>query len=57
MVLDSGVQLKDMRVDGGATANKFLMQFQSDILDTPVVRPENKGEVILCSLCRLFISS
>merc|ERR1711971_1388103 len=35
MVLDPGVQLKDMRVDGGATANKFLMQFQSDILDTP----------------------
>mmetsp|Transcript_10908 Transcript_10908/g.23651 ORF Transcript_10908/g.23651 Transcript_10908/m.23651 type:complete len:602 (-) Transcript_10908:162-1967(-) len=40
MVLDSKVQLKEMRVDGGATANKFLMQFQSDILDTPVVRPE-----------------
>ena len=40
MVLDSNVQLKEMRVDGGATANKFLMQFQSDILDVPVVRPE-----------------
>lgn len=40
MVLDSNVQLKEMRVDGGATANKFLMQFQSDVLDTPVVRPE-----------------
>mmetsp|Transcript_10861 Transcript_10861/g.19668 ORF Transcript_10861/g.19668 Transcript_10861/m.19668 type:complete len:619 (-) Transcript_10861:138-1994(-) len=40
MVLDSKVQLKEMRVDGGATANKFLMQFQSDVLDTPVVRPE-----------------
>ena len=39
MVLDSNVQLKEMRVDGGATANKFLMQFQSDILDVPVVRP------------------
>ena len=40
MGIDSSVQLKDMRVDGGATANKFLMQFQSDILDVPVVRPE-----------------
>ena len=40
MVFDSKVQLKEMRVDGGATANKFLMQFQSDVLDVPVVRPE-----------------
>lgn len=40
MALDSDVRLKEMRVDGGATANKFLMQFQSDILDVPVVRPE-----------------
>jgi len=40
MVLDSSVQLKEMRVDGGATANRFLMQFQSDILNVPVVRPE-----------------
>jgi glycerol kinase len=29
-----------MRVDGGATANRFLMQFQSDILGVPVIRPE-----------------
>ena len=41
MVLDSDVQLKEMRVDGGATANSFLMQFQSDILNVPVVRPES----------------
>jgi glycerol kinase len=40
MVLDSGVQLKEMRVDGGATANAFLMRFQCDILNVPVVRPE-----------------
>jgi glycerol kinase len=40
MVLDSGVQLKEMRVDGGATANAFMMQFQCDILNVPVVRPE-----------------
>lgn len=41
MVADSKVELKEMRVDGGATANKFLMQFQSDILNVPVVRPEH----------------
>ncbi|KAL3756448.1 hypothetical protein ACHAWU_009842 [Discostella pseudostelligera] len=40
MMLDSNVHLKEMRVDGGATANRFLMQFQSDILDVSVVRPE-----------------
>ena len=40
MFLDSKVHLKEMRVDGGATANRFLMQFQSDILNVPVVRPE-----------------
>lgn len=41
MVADSGVELREMRVDGGATANNFLMQFQSDILNAPVVRPEH----------------
>ena len=41
MVADSNVELKEMRVDGGATANNFLMQFQSDILNVPVVRPEH----------------
>ena len=41
MVCDSNVELKETRVDGGATANKFLMQFQSDILNVPVVRPEH----------------
>ncbi|KAL3811926.1 hypothetical protein ACHAXA_002543 [Cyclostephanos tholiformis] len=40
MVLDSDVHLKEMKVDGGATANKFLMQFQSDILSVPVIRPQ-----------------
>jgi glycerol kinase len=36
---DSGVDLKALRVDGGAAANNFLMQFQSDILNVPVDRP------------------
>jgi len=37
---DLGSSLKSLRVDGGACANNFLMQFQSDILDTKVLRPE-----------------
>lgn len=37
---DSGLALRRLKVDGGATANNFLMQFQADILGTSVVRPE-----------------
>ncbi|MEM9142945.1 MAG: glycerol kinase GlpK [Bacteroidota bacterium] len=37
---DSGLQLRSLRVDGGASANNYLMQFQADILDTEVHRPE-----------------
>jgi glycerol kinase len=36
---DSGIQLQALKVDGGAVANNFLMQFQADILDVPVYRP------------------
>ena len=36
---DSNIELKALKVDGGASANNFLMQFQSDILDVPVNRP------------------
>lgn len=36
---DSGIQIKELRVDGGATVNNLLMRFQSDILNTTVVRP------------------
>lgn len=39
MEADSGEKLKELRVDGGATANNFLMQFQADILGCPIVRP------------------
>jgi glycerol kinase len=39
MEADSGTQLAELRVDGGAAANQFLMQFQADMLDRPVVRP------------------
>ena len=37
---DSGITLKALKVDGGAVANNFLMQFQSDILGVPVDRPK-----------------
>ena len=36
MYSQAGIYLKELRVDGGPTRNKYLMQFQSDILDTPV---------------------
>lgn len=36
---DSGISLAELRVDGGATANGLLMQFQADLLGVPVVRP------------------
>ncbi|GIO27899.1 glycerol kinase GlpK [Ornithinibacillus bavariensis] len=39
MVADSGIDVKSLRVDGGAVKNNFLMQFQSDILGVPVDRP------------------
>jgi glycerol kinase len=39
MEADSDISIKELRVDGGATANNLLMQFQSDILNAPVVRP------------------
>lgn len=40
MQKDSGISLKSLRVDGGASANDFLMQFQADILQEKVLRPE-----------------
>jgi glycerol kinase len=40
MKADSGLDLPTLRVDGGAVANDFLMQFQADILGSPVQRPQ-----------------
>ncbi len=40
MQKDAGERLSELRVDGGATANDLLMQFQADILGVPVVRPK-----------------
>jgi glycerol kinase len=39
MEADSGEPIRELRVDGGAAVNDFLMQFQADILGRPVVRP------------------
>jgi glycerol kinase len=39
---DSGVQFKSIKVDGGASKNNFLLQFQADMLDVEVVRPVNE---------------
>ena len=38
--LESGLNLSELKVDGGACSNNFLMQFQSDMLNTPVFRPQ-----------------
>ena len=40
MELDSGIHMSALKVDGGACRNNFLMQFQADIINTPVRRPE-----------------
>lgn len=40
MALDSGTGLKELRVDGGASRNDLLMQFQSNVLSTDVIRPQ-----------------
>ena len=39
MERDSGIKLRELRVDGGASANNLLMQFQADVIGVPVVRP------------------
>ena len=40
MEADSGISIQQLRVDGGATQNNLLMQFQSDVLNTEVLRPK-----------------
>ncbi|WP_422349205.1 glycerol kinase GlpK [Flagellimonas sp.] len=40
MEADSGITINELRVDGGATVNNLLMQFQADVLDTVTVRPK-----------------
>ncbi|WP_263262792.1 glycerol kinase GlpK [Pseudomonas sp. RIT-PI-S] len=62
MQQDAGERLSTLRVDGGAVANNFLMQFQADILGTPVERPQMRettalGAAYLAGLASGFWSS
>ena len=47
MEADLGFKMKELKVDGGATSNKFLMQFQASILDTPVIVAANQESTAL----------
>ena len=40
MSKDSGIEVQNLRVDGGAVKNNFIMQFQADIVNSSVERPE-----------------
>ena len=59
MEKDSGLQICNLKVDGGASANDFLMKFQSDLLNTEVTRPAcvettAMGAAFLAGLCTVF---
>ncbi len=47
MEKDSGKALRELRVDGGASANRFLMQFQADVLGVEVSRPEERETTVM----------
>ena len=51
MADDTGIQLSHLQVDGGASSNAFLMQFQADITGKPVVRPMIKETTALGAAC------
>ena len=62
MKKDTNIEIKSLRVDGGATANKYLMQFQSDILQIDINLPKclettALGVAYLAGLCTGFYSS
>jgi glycerol kinase len=62
MEADSGEALKELRVDGGAAASDFLMQFQADILGKRIVRPADAettalGAAYLAGLATGFFKS
>ncbi len=61
MEADAGSPLSELRVDGGAAVNNFLLQFQADILDRPIVRPADTettalGAALLAGLATGFWS-
>jgi glycerol kinase len=47
MIEAGGVKVRELRVDGGATSNDFLMQFQADVLGARIVRPKSTGATAL----------
>jgi glycerol kinase len=47
MEADSGIKLKELRVDGGASLNNLLMQIQADLLGVPVIRPRESETTAL----------
>ncbi len=51
MQRDSGMHLREIKVDGGMSANSLLMQFQADLLDTPVIRPVCSETTALGAAC------
>ncbi len=62
MQADSGEHITELRVDGGAAVNNFLMQFQADILGCPIVRPADVettalGAAYLAGLATCFWKS
>jgi glycerol kinase len=62
MTVDSGLKVNELRVDGGATRNNFLMQFQSDILGLPLAKPNDveataKGDAFFAGLAVDFWGS
>jgi len=62
MILDAGVGLKELRVDGGASKNNLLMQFQANVLGQTVIRPQTTettalGAAYLAGLAVGFWSS
>jgi glycerol kinase len=51
MVADTGIEPQGLTVDGGAVKNRFLMQFQSDLLGVPVLKPQNIESTSLGAAC------
>ena len=47
MQMDSGLTLSSLKVDGGATRNSYLMEFQAGLLQAPVVVPKNPETTVL----------
>jgi len=47
MEKDAGISIKELRVDGGATVNNFLMQFQAEVLNTTTIRPKTVETTVM----------